>query len=177
MHDVIVAVLLMFGVGAVAIPAWADDACVGHKWDVGAERSLFAGSAAEMDAGHDAKSAPTVTASHLYRFKLVPQSEVVLAPSAAKDPPTTAQYAGVAVLRVPAAGSYRIALDGGFWIDLLSKGVLVPVEDFQGLHGCRAPRKIVQFAVPAAGSFLLQLSNSNHEFVAVAITPAPARHQ
>ncbi len=162
--------------GAAAAPALADDVCDGFKWDVSKERALFASAAAApATAGRDSKSAPAVVPNRLYQLKLAPQEQVVFAASAAKRTPTTAVYAGVVTFKVPAPGSYRISADGPLWIDVLSSGALVQPKDFQGLHGCNAPRKIVEFELNAAESLVLQLSNSDKDGVRLTITPSPVR--
>ncbi len=171
-------VLAMLAV--TATPALADDACAGYKWDVGAERALFAGTAAPLTAGHDIKSAPVVVPNRLYRVRLTPQTQVTLARSAAKEgaankAPPEGAYAGIATLKIPRAGSYRVAIDGPFWIDVLSNETLIAAKDFQGAHGCSAPRKIVEFELAGAQRFVLQLSSAEQEYVQLTITPSPAR--
>jgi hypothetical protein len=45
-HNPAVSFLLALLVGSAAMPALADDACAGFKWDVSKERALFAGCSA-----------------------------------------------------------------------------------------------------------------------------------
>ena len=84
-------------------------------------------------------------------------------------------YAGLATLKIPTPGSYRIAVDLPFWIDVASNGTLISAEDFQGQHECSAPHKIVVFALGGAQPFVLQLSSAMNESVLLTVTPAPAR--
>jgi len=165
---------------SVARPAFADDECAGFKWDVSKERALFAGAATSLTAGHDAKSAPVVVPGRLYKVRLAPEDQVTLAPAAAKagaanQIPAAGAYAGIATLKIPLAGSYRVAIDGPFWIDVVSDGTPIAAQDFQGQHGCTAPRKIVEFQLPGPRRFVLQLSNAALETVLLTITPSPAR--
>ncbi len=110
--------VLLAGWGA-ALPALADDACDGFKWDVSKERVLFAAAPAAAIAGRDSKSAPTVVPNRLYQLRLAPQDHVTLAASAAKRAPAAPAFAGVATFKVPVTGNYRISVDGPLWIDVL----------------------------------------------------------
>ncbi len=95
--------VLLAGWGA-ALPALADDACDGFKWDVSKERVLFAAAPAAAIAGRDSKSAPTVVPNRLYQLRLAPQDQVTLAASAAKRAPAAPAFAGVATFKVPRDG-------------------------------------------------------------------------
>ncbi len=172
--------VLLAILAGTASPVLADDACAGYKWDVSAERTLFAGTAAPVTAGHDTKSAPVVVPNRLYRVRLAPQTQVTLAPAAANEgaahkPPPEGAYAGIATLKIPKAGSYRVAIDGPFWIDVLSNGTLLAAKDFQGAHGCSAPRKIVEFELAGPQRFVLQLSAAEQDTAQLTVTPSPAR--
>ena len=168
-------VLLAIAWAAAAAPAFADDACVDFKWDVSQERALFAGSATPMAAGADAKSAPAMQLNHLYELKLPAQEHVSFAVTPGKKSPSDGSHGGLVVFKIPAGGSYRIAIDMPFWIDVVSDGALVAATDFQGQHGCASPHKIVQFDLKGTRPFTLQLSNAAPENVRVTVTAAPAR--
>jgi hypothetical protein len=73
------------------------------------------------------------------------------------------------------SGSYRVAVDMPFWIDVVSNGALVAAKDFQGQHGCTAPHKIVEFELVGTRPFFLQLSNAAADSVRLTITATPAR--
>jgi hypothetical protein len=172
-----VLLVLLWGTSA---PVFADDACAGYKWDVRKERALFAGPAAPLSAGLDPKSAPVVVPNRLYQVRLARQDRVTLARSVVKDAaagktPEADAYAGIANLKISTPGSYRVAIDGPFWIDVLANGTPVAAKDFQGQHGCSAPRKIVEFELAGAQRFVLQLSNADRETVLLTITASPAR--
>jgi hypothetical protein len=160
--------------GNVAPPAQAGDPCVDFKWDVSKERALFAGTPTAVAAGTDPKSAPVVVPDRLYTLRLAAQNHVTFAVAPAKKSAGTA-FAGLATLKISTPGSYRIAVDLPFWIDVASNGTLVAAEDFQGQHDCSAPHKIVVFALAGAQPFVLQLSSAMNENVLLTVTPAPAR--
>jgi hypothetical protein len=158
-----------------ALPAFADDACLDFKWDVRKERALFAETPAALAAGLDDASAPVVLPNRLYSLRLVAQDQVAfLVPPAAKKR-TTPAYAGLAKLIIAAPGSYRIAVDLPFWIDVVSHGALVKASDYQGQHGCSAPHKIVQFDLIGVQPFVLQFSGAATDSVLLTITATPAR--
>jgi hypothetical protein len=156
-------------------PAFADDSCVDFKWDVSQERALFAGSATPLAGGADAKSAPAMQLNHLYELKLPAQEQVSFAVTPGKKSPREGSHGGLVTFKIPAKGSYRVAIDMPFWIDVVSNGALVAATDFQGQHGCASPHKIVQFDLSGSQPFTLQLSNAAPESVRLTVTPTPAR--
>ena len=158
-----------------AVPALADDACVDFKWDVTQERALFGGSATALAAAADPKSAPVLLLNHLYELKLSKQEQVSFAVTPGKKSPRDGSYGGLVAFKIPARGSYRVAIDMPFWIDVVSDGALVAATDFQGQHGCNSPHKIVQFDLLGTRPFFLQLSNAAPESVRLTITATPAR--
>jgi hypothetical protein len=94
-------------------------------------------------------------------------------PPAKKGLPDGA-FAGLVHLQVPTAGTYRVSLDQGFWIDVVGNQKFVESTDFTGISGCNAPRKIVLFNLPAGADLVLQLSGAAKDHVRVTLTPAPA---
>jgi hypothetical protein len=168
--------LLALVLGGAALPVFADDGCVDFKWDVSKERALFAATPAAATAGKDPMSAPVVVPNRLYRLRLVPQDLVTFAAvSPAKKAMSTSTYAGLATLKVPASGNYRVAVDLPLWIDVVSNGALATPTDFQGQRGCSAPHKIVQFDLIGMQPFVLQFSNAVKDEVLITVTPSPPR--
>jgi hypothetical protein len=168
-------VLFALVLWGAALPVFADDACVDFKWDVRKERALFAGTPELLTAGRTEASAPVVVPNRLYSLQLVAQDQVAfLVPSAAKMRIPTA-YAGLATLKIGVPGSYRIAVDLPFWIDVVSHGAFVRASDYQGQHSCSAPHKIVQFDLAGVQPFVLQFSSAATDTVLLTITAAPAR--
>jgi hypothetical protein len=168
--------LLAIVLGGASAPALAEDACLDFKWDVSKERALFAETPAQVTAGKDSRSAPVIVPNRLYRLRLMAQDTVAFSvTNPAKKAPSTPAYAGLATLKVPAAGSYRIAVDLPLWIDVVANGALLPPADFQGQHGCNAPHKIVEFDLAGARPFVLQFSNAGKDDVLFTVTPSPPR--
>jgi hypothetical protein len=171
----VISLTLLLVLRMAAMPASADDSCVDFKWDVSKERALFAQTPVGLTAGKDPRSAPAAVAGRLYSLHLTGQDQVAFAVAPGKKAPTAPAYAGLATVKVPAAGSYRISIDLPLWIDVVSKGALLQPTDFQGQHGCNAPHKIVEFALSGAEPLVLQLSNGAADTVRLTITPAPQR--
>ena len=161
--------------GCAALPAVADDACVDFKWDVSKERALFAETPAKVTAGRDPRSAPGVVPNRLYLLGLMAQDTVAFSANPAKEAASTPAYAGLATLKAPAAGSYRVAVDQPLWIDVVADGALVQPKDFQGQRGCSAPRKIVEFDLVGGQPVVLQFSNAVKDRILLTVTPSPPR--
>jgi hypothetical protein len=167
--------LLLAVLLGIAAPALADEACTDFKWDVTQERALYEGVATPLSAGADSKSAPLMQLDRLYALKLLAQDQVTFAAPPGKKSAATGSHAGLFVFNVPGAGSYRVAIDMPFWIDVVSNGALVAATDFQGQHGCKAPHKIVEFDLVGTRPFFLQLSGAAPDSVRLTITPTPTR--
>ena len=169
-----VAMLLALLLGALGAAARAED-CVDFRWDVAAERALFAATATSLTAGTTPKSAPSVLPNHLYALKLLPRDQVTFAVSPGGKAPSPGSHAGIMTFRLPSRGSYRVALDLPAWIDVVTDGALIVAKDYQGQHGCSAPHKIVEFDLAGTRPFFLQLSDAASDSVRLTITSAPAR--
>ena len=84
--------------------------------------------------------------NHLYELKLLGAGAGDLCGhTRRRKSPRAGSYAGLVTFKIPASGSYRVAIDMPFWIDVVSDGALVAANDFQGQHGCSSPHKIVEF--------------------------------
>jgi hypothetical protein len=138
--------------------AVAADPCARYKWDVARERALLAAAASPIAAAKDGASPPRIATDRAYRVQLVPASQVTFPTAPGKASATEGNYSGVLTFTVPVAGSYRVAVDVTMWIDVVAGSHLVPAADYQGQQGCDAPRKIVQFYLPANEPLILQLS-------------------
>jgi hypothetical protein len=166
--------VLLLGGGATAAMA-ADDPCTGFKWNMTQEHALFAQAPQAAAAGHDLASAPTVKAQQLYELTLAPQDAVKFVVPPGKKSLADGAFAGLVHLKVPAAGSYRISLDAGFWIDVVGNQKLIESTDFGGMHGCDTPRKVVIFNLPAGDDLVLQISQAAKDHVRVTLTPGKAQ--
>ena len=144
--------------------------CVGAKGDISKETALFAQVGTHVSAGKDPRSGPALAIGSLYQIELVPQDQVRFALPPGRSGLTDG-YAGVATLKPATEGSYRVSVDSPLWLDVVGNGSLAAVHDFQALKDCDAPRKIVEFELTGAKSFLLQLSGSARTTVRLTVTP------
>lgn len=161
------ALCALLGVGTAA--AVADEPCIGFKWDVSKERTLFAGPAQMGHTGTNVASAPAVVPDRLYQLDLSPQAQVEFAAMPGKAP-GEGTFAGLAVLNIGRSGAYRISLDLPLWIDVAAGAELVPATDYQGQQRCDAPHKIVQFDLDARRPLVLQFSGSIRPTVRLTVT-------
>lgn len=161
---------------AAAAAAWttgahaAGDPCSAFSWDVHRERALFAQAPEAATAGTSAAQAPRLEADRLYELALSPQEQVAFASPPGKKMLTDGASAGLARLRIGMAADYRIALDQGFWIDVVDGHHLIASKDFQGRPGCQAPHKIVLYSLPAGRDLIVQFSGAIAGRLRLAIT-------
>jgi hypothetical protein len=157
---------------AMATMARAEDACAGFHWNVSQERALFATRPDALSPGSNPTSAPLIRADHLYEWTVLPQETVTFAVAPGKKI-TDGAHAGLARLRLDAAGIYRVSLDQPFWVDVVADGKVIPSKDFQDAPGCQTPHKIVEFELPAGKELLIQLSRATDPRVRMTVTRAP----
>jgi hypothetical protein len=157
----------------LASPAFAQPACADFSWNVQHERDLFASQPRAVTAGTSPSSAPGIQADHLYDLQLAPQQQVHFVTGPGKVVLSGGDYAGLVKLRVSRAGSYRVSVDAPFWIDVVAGDKMLPTQDFQGQRGCRAPRKIVEFVLPAHQELWLQFSGQPRMQLHVTVTRSP----
>jgi hypothetical protein len=173
MRPLIVSMILL--IAAAASVSRADDACTDFKWDVSKERALCALAPTPLKAGTDANTAPAVLPDKLYQIRLASQNSVKFVLEPGRKSRAESDHAGLATLKLPSGGAYRIALDMPLWIDVVANAALVTAKDFQGQHDCKAPHKIVEFELAGDQTLTLQLSSSAADSVRLAITASPAR--
>jgi len=115
-------------------------------------------------AGLEAWSgAPGITADVIAPGKNVALTldpvDKVTFPLAPERKPAAGTFGGVYHVTVATAGTYRVALQNGAWIDLVRDGKsLTSVAHMEG-PSCSGIRKIVDFALQP-GTYTLQLSNA-----------------
>jgi hypothetical protein len=146
------------------------DPCAGYKWDVSTERALFAATPKGVAAGKDRASAAAVAANRLFSVDLHPLSEVSFPVTPARAP-SSGSFAGLVSLHVPAFGKYRVSVDVPLWIDVAGGAILAPVLDYEGLHECSAPRKVVVFDLQGGTDWVLELSAADRAAVRLVVTP------
>jgi len=61
-------------------------------------------------------------------------------------------------------------LDQPFWIDVVAGSQLLTSKDFQGVPGCNAPHKIVEFDLPATSDLVLQISGASAAVLRLTLT-------
>ncbi len=167
--------LIALAFAGAAQPLHADDACIDFKWDVSKERALFAGTPTALKSAREPASAPVIAPNRLYRLHLTPQDQVTFAVNPGKKAAAKDAFAGLATLKIAAAGAYRIAIDLPVWIDVVASGSLLPAKDFEGQRNCSAPHKIVEFDLAGERPVVVQFSGSMNEDILLTVTTSPAR--
>jgi len=163
---------------ALAAPAvFADGRCTGFKWDVSKEVALFDTASLALPAGKSAEASPAIEPDRLYGLQLQPQTEVTFAVTPGRSTARDGSFAGLALLTLKTPGNYRVAVDTPLWIDVVVKGQLATVTDYQGQQNCEGPHKIVEFDLAGATQFIVQLSGANAASIRLTVTKTPARAQ
>lgn len=168
----------VFAAEAVAL------ACDAVAKGLALEAALIAGETQEMtaattpgisgsrDAGatHVVKP-PVLVPGEAYALALAPLASIgfVVAPERAAR--GSAPTGGMALLRLPEGGRFRISLSTPHWLDVVQDGRIVKSSEFQGHLGCNPLHKVVEYEL-APGDYVLQLSGADETQARVAITRA-----
>ncbi len=156
----------------VSLPARAADPCDGFTWNVSHERAVFASPPAAVTAAATPGPAPTLEPDKLYEISLTAQDKVSFLcsrlPRRRWRTGLTREWSRC-TFPSPASTAYP---SEGFWIDVITGNKFTATDDFTGVHECQAPRKIVQYVLPAGGGLVLQFSNASSPSVRVTLTAA-----
>lgn len=168
-------IALLF-ISAAASPALAaGDPCAAFKWDASREVAIHRTTAEALSAGRTASDAPTIQAERLYALALQPQESVTFVATPSKKQLADGASAGLLKLRVSEAGRYRIALDSGFWLDVVRDGKSLDSLDFNGSAECASPRKIVVYELPAGVDLFVQASAASSPSAKLSVTRVVAK--
>ncbi|HEY0223031.1 MAG TPA: hypothetical protein VGC38_00790 [Pseudolabrys sp.] len=151
----------------IAAPALAQEpvGCDKFKWPLNQEKALLA-SAKPVESGGDVQqslaAAVTVT--------LVPFADAKLPTPPSRAPKSPDSYAGfVRVPSPPKAGTYRVTLSQGAWVDVVQDEHAVKSGAFSGATGCEGVRKSVKFDLTAT-PFIIELSGTTAHAIGVVVT-------
>ncbi len=160
---------------AAAAPcAAAGDPCGEFAWDVRHERAMFSQSPSMLTAAKSNNAAPAVAPDRLYELRLIPAAQVGFPVSPlGRHSKSQGTYGGLAQIRLPSAGTWRISLSEPDWVDVVNDGAVLQPKDFQGRHGCSTPHKILRYELPAGTSLTLQLSAASAAVVRLVVSKDP----
>jgi hypothetical protein len=151
----------------IAAPTLAQEpvGCDKFKWPIDRERALLA-NASQMISGGEL-SQPLATA---VMVTLVPIADARLPLAPSRAPKSSDTFAGfVRVSAIPKAGTYRITLSHGAWIDAIQDGRELKSVAASGVTGCDGIAKSVKFDL-AAAPLLIELSGTTANAVAIVVT-------
>ncbi|MGC1467586.1 MAG: hypothetical protein WA792_17855 [Pseudolabrys sp.] len=164
MHRIFIAL----GVLLLTAPALAQEpvGCDKFKWPLDHERALLAKATPIASGGESAQPLSAAVTVTLARF-----SDAKLPVPPERAPKSPESYAGfIRVPAVPKAGTYRITLSEGAWIDVIQNGHMVKSGAFSGATGCAGIRKSVKFGL-APTPFAIELSGTKSRTISVVVTP------
>lgn len=120
-----------------------------------------------LDAGAQIGLAPVLPLGKGSLATLKPGDGVryIIAPEKAGEP---GSFGGLFSFTAPSRGRYRVALGGGAWIDVVSKGKRIASVAHGHGPQCTGVRKMVDFVLPA-GPAVIQIAGSASETVQVMV--------
>lgn len=154
----------------VAAPALAAEpsGCDKFKWPIERERAaLTASDRAALVSGVAITTPLPVTAI----LELRPTVDAAL-PSPPERRLADGGFAGYVSVKTPLpAGAYSISLSAGAWVDVVQDGRYLKPKAFSGATDCAGIRKTMKFDL-AASPFVIQVSGTKENSIALAILPA-----
>lgn len=149
----------------------AADGCAAYKWDASREVQLHATQPTAVAASADPAAAPSITIDRLYALTLRPQGSVQYPMAPSKKTLADGAFGGMLKLKVERAGHYRLAIDSGYWLDVVHAGKQLDAADFNGSATCAGPRKIVVYDLPAGDELVVQIAAATGAQARLSVTP------
>lgn len=150
--------------------AASDGSCNSYTWDVGKERALFATLPAVVLASQEMTYAPRIQLGQLYQVQLTAKKQVGRLPN---DPARPMTYGGIASIKIPSSGTYRLVMDNNACVGMTS-GISAEVPTaWQAALSCRTPSKLVEFRLEAGKTYSVLISVAPEATMRFAITPSP----
>ncbi len=153
--------------GALAIPAAAQEGCTSFGWPMATEVAWM--TAADSQAIETGAKMPGIAAKAI-ELKLKPSKDVTLPVKSGKKKQGIApdSYSGWFEIALPKAGLYQLSLSHEGWFDAAQNGELVQSKGFTGRRDCKAVHKSVRFEL-GASPVIVQISGAPAETVKVTI--------
>jgi hypothetical protein len=156
---------LAISVGVPFAHAQEPVGCDKFKWPIEAERALLT-SAAPVSMGAEI-SQPLASG---IKLALSPFAQTELPVEPSRKPKSADSYAGfVRFAALPQAGTYRVTLSEGAWVDVVQAGHAIKSGAFSGATGCEGIRKSVKFDL-AAAPFVVEISGTSAQQIAIVVT-------
>jgi len=122
--------------------------------------------------------ARTVPLRQRLTLELSPEKSVVLPGTSAdlereRAKARGATYAGVVRVEAARPGVYRVGVDRDVWVDLAAAtGKLLDPSPDEGAFDCDGAQKVLVYALPAAGTYWLQIALSPRRVTPLTVIPA-----
>jgi hypothetical protein len=125
------------------------------------------------------KAATSVEASGSAQFMPGKAADLALAPTLEvkyairpEHPGGSVSSGGIAAIQIERAGTYRVAIDSGAWLDLIANGKSLESVGHGRGPACTGIRKMVDFKLEP-GRYLLQIAGNGTPRIRVLVTPTP----
>jgi hypothetical protein len=164
--------LLAFALlGAMAIPAAAEDDCTGFSFPVDTDIAwMNAADSESVEAGAKLPSLPAKAVT--LKMKMTRDITLPVKSGRKKQAIGGGTYSGwFEIASLPKAGMYQISVSHEGWIDAAQNGELVQSHSFSGRPACKAVRKSVRYEL-GAGPVTVQVAGAPVEAVKVTIREA-----
>jgi len=172
MPTLLLSALLMMAGAAEPAGAAAPADCAASPAALPAELAGWATPAALTAAAGADASAATLTIGQAADLALHPTPHVAY-PVAPARPGDAASYGGVAQFSVAKAGIYRVALDTGAWVDIVTEGRSLESQAHGHGPACSGIHKMVDFQLEP-GRYLLDIVGSASPSARVLVAQLPA---
>ena len=164
--------LLAFALlGAMAIPAAAEEDCTGFSFPVDTDIAwMKAADSESVEAGAKLSSLPAKAVT--LKMKMTRDITLPVKSGRKKQAIGGGTYSGwFEIAGLPKAGMYQISLSVDGWIDAAQNGELVQSHSFSGRPACKSVRKSVRYEL-GAGPVTVQVAGAPVEAVKVTIREA-----
>lgn len=157
MRHILVALLTLLPTAAVAQENMSDPSCANVRVAIPAELSGWSNQMS-VSAGVKPGDGATISVGKAANVSLHPAKHLALTPAPEKVASVDSS-GGTLTVAITAAGTYRLALSGAAWVDLVQDGKAVASAAHDHGPKCTGVRKMVDFKL-TPGTYAIQLSGS-----------------
>jgi hypothetical protein len=151
--------------GAAFARAEESSGCDKFKWPLAHERSALLAPTARLETG------ARLTFDAAASIHLAPLAEAKLEMAPERPPKFSPSYAGAVKLDAPsAAGTFKVSLSDGAWIDVVQDGRFVKPAAVSSAPDCAGLRRSVKFPL-AAKPLTIQLSDVKSPDISIIVSP------
>lgn len=147
--------------------------CSNFEMNVSTELKTWEGTGIPAAASENSKKLPPIVVGSLVNLSMVPETKVQFVAKPEKTFPNSESLrGGLAQLRVPSNGVYKISLGQKVWVDVVdNKGQIIHSKSFEMQTKCPKIFKVVEYDLKSGTAYTLQFSGGQADAAKILVSP------